>query len=68
MTGVQTCALPIWKKFKGLKLSDVPLEDLESYATWLQNTAAKENKPLNAQATDFILRVETHSMNMRKGK
>lgn len=57
--------IPFGKKYKGMRLSDVPLEELNKYADWLQSSAAKENKPLNAQATDFCLRLETYAASLK---
>ncbi len=38
------------KKYKGLKLRDVPRSDLESYIEWLEANAARKGVPLSEEA------------------
>lgn len=38
------------KKYKGLKLKDIPRGDLESYIEWLEENAARKGLPLSEEA------------------
>lgn len=38
------------KKYKGLKLKDIPRSDLESYIEWLEENAARKGLPLSEEA------------------
>ncbi len=51
--------IPIGKKFKGMSLKDVPIDELASFAMWLQNKAQEENKPLQGQSAEFVTKVES---------
>jgi hypothetical protein len=38
------------KKYKGLKLKDIPIPELEGYLEWLEENAAKKGLPLSEEA------------------
>lgn len=37
------------KKYKGVKLKDIPTDELQNYVEWLEIEAAKKDKPLSAE-------------------
>jgi hypothetical protein len=47
-----------WKipfgKFRGMRVGDVPINELANYAAWLQKDAGKSGKPLSDDASHFI--------------
>jgi len=45
--------VPFGKKYKGMTLEEMGLDNVLSFSIFLQESAAKENKPMNAQATEF---------------
>jgi len=45
--------IPFGKKFNGTRVGDVPLEDLISYAEWLEKAAHDKNKPLDGDFKIF---------------
>lgn len=51
-------------KFKGLKLSDVPVRDLEAWRTYMRESAAK-NGPLTPQAETVVRLVEQYLTSKR---
>jgi|GEM_PF-1236287 len=48
---------PTFGKFKGIKIRDVIIHDLNSYVQYLQKSAAESNKPLGRNASEFISEV-----------
>ena len=46
------------KKYKGLRLRDVPRPELEGYVEWLEDNAAKKGLPLSEEAKYLKLAVE----------
>lgn len=50
--------IPLGKKYKGMKIKDVPINDLGGFVTWLQEQSAKENKQPQGMAAEFIGKVE----------
>jgi phage recombination protein Bet len=53
-----TYVVPFSKKYKGKTLEEIGLDDAVSFATWLQNSADEQGKPLNKQGEEFIKMVE----------
>lgn len=47
-------------KFKGKRLEDVKESDLENYAGFLEDCAAKEGKPLMGKALEFVKEVQSY--------
>jgi len=50
--------IPLGKKYKGMKIKDVPTNDLKGFVTWLQDQSAKEGKQPQGMAAEFIGKVE----------
>jgi ERF superfamily len=48
--------IPFGKKYMGVKLADVPIDQLKGFISWLQSDADREKKPLGAQALELIER------------
>lgn len=61
-----TYVVPFSKKYKGMTLEEIGLDDAVGFATWLQNSAEEQGKPLNAQGTEFIQMVEDF-IRLKKG-
>ena len=53
-----TYVVPFSKKYKGLTLEQIGIDDAVSFAGWLQNSADEQGKPLNKQGEEFIRMVE----------
>lgn len=53
-----TYVVPFSKKYKGKTLEEIGIDDAVSFATWLQNSADEQGKPLNKQGEEFIRMVE----------
>lgn len=52
--------ITIGKKYKGKRLTEVPTHELESFRTWLVDTADKDGKPLSPAAQEFIHAVDAY--------
>ena len=52
--------ITIGKKFKGKKLSEVSLDDLAGFSSWLQNQAMENNKPLYGESAAFVENVDAY--------
>lgn len=52
--------IPFGKKFKGKTLHECNIDELQSYAAWLQDSAAKEGKPLSKQGVEFLNQLAIH--------
>lgn len=61
-----TYVVPFSKKYKGMTLEEIGLDDAVGFATWLQNSAEEQGKPLNAQGVEFIQMVEDF-IRLKKG-
>lgn len=47
----------VGKKFKGLRLGTIPLDEAINYAEWLKGDCRKSNKPLSHEANEYCDRV-----------
>jgi len=52
-------------KFKNTKYTDLKKDDVQSYVNYLKDSAAKDNKPLSAQAEDFIVMARAAFVSMK---
>lgn len=50
--------ITVGKKFKGMKVKDVPRHELENYIEWMEETAAKKGTPISDDAR--FLKVAAH--------
>lgn len=46
--------IPIGKKYKGMALKDVPVEEIEGFVSWLNNSADEKGEPLSGAAREFV--------------
>lgn len=49
---IATYIVPFGKKFKGMKLQDIPIKDIESFIEYLEREG--KGKPMSDQAREFI--------------
>jgi hypothetical protein len=52
--GIENYVIKVGKKYKGMRLKDVPIEELWQYANWLELQGQEKKKPLNGDALEFI--------------
>lgn len=55
--------VPFGKKYYGRTLDEMGPDNVRSYAEYLQNTSAKEGKPLGRQAGEFVEKAESYLKN-----
>lgn len=54
------------KKYKGLKLKDIPRNDLEGYIEWLEESAARKGLPLSEEARFLKMAVERYMGSLKE--
>ena len=52
--GIGDFVVQISKKYKGMTLNDIGLDDVKSFSKWLTDQAKTTGKPLSGQALEFV--------------
>lgn len=52
--------IQVGKKYKGMRLKEVPKKELQNYADWLTNDAQQKQQSLSSKAREFIEKVNQY--------
>jgi hypothetical protein len=52
--------IQVGKRYSGRKICDVSLNDLGSYCKWLEDSSAKDGKPLSDKASELVAKLKEY--------